>query len=132
MNKRTEILETAANNYITQDRALTHGEGLKHDGGKPRMELIAPEMMLALGSVLAFGADKYADRNWELGMSWGRVFGALMRHMWAWWRGEQLDAETGFSHLWHAACCIMFLIAYEQRQVGDDDRAGIATKVSDC
>lgn len=71
-------------------------------------------------------------RNWERGMSWGRVFGALMRHMWAWWGGAgpsranfifgEVDEETGFSHLWHAACCLMFLIAYEQRKIGTDDR----------
>lgn len=94
----------------------------KQDGGKPRMDLIAPEIMTALGEVLAFGAAKYAERNWEKGMSWGRCFGALMRHLWAWWRGEACDPETGYSHLWHAACCLMFLIAYEARGVGADDR----------
>lgn len=62
------------------------------------------------------------ERNWEQGMSWGRVFAALMRHMWAWWRGEDKDPETGESHLWHAGCCIAFLIAYEARGVGTDDR----------
>lgn len=97
-------------------------EGRKDDQAKPRMDLIAPEINDALGHVLRFGADKYEARNWEKGMAWGRPFAALMRHMWAWWRGEAKDPETGFSHLWHAACCIMFLIAYEQRGVGQDDR----------
>lgn len=96
--------------------------GIKHDVGKPQLELIAPEMVFALGEVLTFGASKYAARNWEKGMSWGRVFGALMRHLWAWWRGEAKDKETGYSHLWHAACCLMFLVAYEQRGTGIDDR----------
>lgn len=72
------------------------------------------------------------ERNWELGMKWGRVFGALMRHMWCWWGGKsptsksflfgELDDETKFSHLWHAGCCIAFLITYEERMVGEDDR----------
>jgi hypothetical protein len=97
--------------------------GVKHDQDKPRMELIAPEIQVALADILAFGARKYADRNWEKGMKWGRCFGALMRHMWAWWAKEPADPETGKSHLWHAACCLMFLIAYEQRQIGEDDRA---------
>lgn len=96
--------------------------GWKHDGAKPRMDLIAPEMLFGVAEVLRFGAAKYAERNWEKGMSWGRCFGALMRHMWAWWRGEANDSETGFSHLWHAACCLMFLIAYEERKIGTDDR----------
>ena len=97
-------------------------EGVKSDEGKLPYELLAPEYMEATASVLQFGANKYGPRNWELGMAWSRPFGALMRHMWAWWGGEKADPETGMSHLWHAACCIMFLIAYEERQIGNDDR----------
>ena len=97
-------------------------ESVKYDEGKPATHLIAPEMITALGEILEFGAAKYAPRNWEYGMAWSRPFSALMRHMWAWWRGEGTDPETGKSHLWHAACCLMFLIAYEQRGVGTDDR----------
>lgn len=107
--------------------AAQHGQqkaepAWKQDAGKARMDLIAPEMLFGTAEVLAFGAAKYAERNWEQGMSWGRCFGALMRHMWAWWRGEAKDAETGLSHLWHASCCLMFLIAYEARNAGTDDR----------
>lgn len=98
-------------------------EGRKDDQDKPRLDLIAPEIQTALGEILAFGAKKYDARNWEKGMSWGRVYGALMRHLWAWWAREDKDRETGKSHLWHAACCIMFLVAYEARGVGVDDRA---------
>ena len=96
--------------------------GHKDDQDKIRMELIPPELLEAVGDILTFGAKKYADRNWEHGMKWSRPFGALMRHMWAWWRGEDKDPETGRSHLWHAACCISFLVAYEARGDGEDDR----------
>lgn len=96
--------------------------GRKDDQGKPRMDLLPPELLTAVSMVLGFGAEKYEPRNWEQGMSWGRVFAALMRHMWAWWSGEKADPETGYSHLWHAGCCLAFLIAYEQRKIGDDDR----------
>lgn len=97
-------------------------EGRKDDAGKLPYHLIAPELLDATAAVLAFGAAKYAPRNWEAGMGWHRPFSAMMRHMWAWWRGETADPETGFSHLHHAACCIMFLVAYEARSVGEDDR----------
>jgi hypothetical protein len=107
-------------------------EGRKDDGGKPRIELITSEFIFALATVLTFGAQKYADRNWEAGMKWSRVFGAMMRHLWAWWAGVgptcvnfafgPLDEESKFSHLWHAACCLMFLVSYEQRMTGEDDR----------
>lgn len=97
-------------------------EGRKDDGGKARYDLIPPELLEATAAVLTFGAAKYGERNWEKGMNWGRPFAALMRHMWAWWRGEKADPETGMSHLWHASCCIAFLIAFEQRKIGGDDR----------
>ena len=108
--------------------------GRKDDTDKVRMELIPPELLMATATVLTFGAGKYGDRNWEQGISWGRVFGALMRHLWAWWGGKgpttksflfgDLDSETGYSHLWHAACCIAFLISYEERSmVAFDDRS---------
>lgn len=97
-------------------------EGRKDDADKAPYDLLAPEAMEGIAQVLAFGAAKYEPRNWEKGMRWGRPFAALMRHMWAWWRGEKADPETGFSHLWHAGCCLMFLIAYEAREEGEDDR----------
>lgn len=113
-------------------------EGRKDDQGKPRMDLLPPELMVAVAHVLTFGAAKYSERNWEKGMAWGRPYAALWRHMLAWWEGEECDPETGMSHLWHAGCCIAFLIAFEQRGIGTDDRpkkevnthAGMAAKES--
>lgn len=68
------------------------------------------------------------DRNWELGISYSRVFGALMRHLWLWFSNAGPDKETGFSHLAHAGCCIFFLLTYEQRKMDsfDDRPKGVA------
>lgn len=103
---------------------IRSNEGTKADAGKLRMDLIPPELNVAVSDILTFGATKYGDRNWEKGMDWGRVYGALQRHLNAWWDPNQpdIDEETGKSHLWHAACCIAFLVAYEQRKIGKDDR----------
>jgi len=94
----------------------------KADNGKPRMDLIPPEIMWALADVLTLGAAKYRDHNWAVGTDWGRYYAALMRHMVAWWGGEDNDPETGRPHTWHAACCLAFLVAYEQRAIGTDNR----------
>lgn len=112
---------------------MTETAGRKDDADKVRMDLLPPELLFAIATVLTFGARKYSERNWEKGMSWGRVFGAAMRHAWAWWGGRSptsksflfgdLDTETEFSHLWHLGCCVAFLIAYEERGIGKDDRA---------
>ena len=103
---------------------------VKHDSDKvSRPELIAPEFILGIGTVLAFGAKKYAAGNWSHGMEWSRVYGAMLRHLNAWASGENLDQESSLPHLWHAGCCLMFLTAFSERQIGTDDRwlVGIAT-----
>jgi hypothetical protein len=97
-------------------------EAKKFDEGKAPWHLAPWDAFGAVVRVLAFGATKYDERNWENGMDWSRLFGALQRHLTAWWQGEGKDDESGMSHLWHAGCCIMFLIAYEMRGVGKDDR----------
>ena len=95
---------------------------VKDDNAKTRYDLLPPEFLEETARVLTFGAQKYSAHNWAQGASWSRYFSAMMRHMWAWWRGEDNDPETGFSHLAHAACCLSFLIAYQRRGLGEDDR----------
>ena len=88
--------------------------GNKHDQDKIRMELLSPVALEGTAKVLTFGANKYAPRNWEKGIEYSRVFGALQRHVWSWFNGQNLDPETKLNHLNHAACCIMFLQHYEE------------------
>lgn len=95
--------------------------GRKNDQHKLRMDLIPPEALEELAKVLTFGASKYADRNWELGIKWSRIFGALMRHLVNWFKGETKDPETGLSTLSHALCNLVFLVTYEQRKMKEFD-----------
>ena len=107
--------------------------GRKDDGGKLPMHLLPPELLTEVSAVLDFGAKKYAPRNWEKGIVYSRVFSATMRHLWAWWRGEDRDAETGLSHLAHAGCCVAFLIAFEKRgHVDLDDRPVLRSGPTDA
>lgn len=99
------------------------GEGRKNDGGKDPWHLFPWDAARCIVKVLGFGASKYSSRNWEKGMAWSRPHDALLRHLTAWWQdGEDKDPETGLSHLWHCGACILFLVAYESRGVGKDDR----------
>lgn len=99
-----------------------HQTASKHDGGKTRLDLLPFDALSEVADVLAFGARKYAAHNWALGMQWSRLIGAALRHIFAWAMGQDKDPETGLSHLAHAGCCILFLIAYQRRGVGEDDR----------
>lgn len=120
-----DVISAGSSNYneiFERVNELQIKEATKFDNDKVRLDLIPPEFVTALGTILTFGAKKYAPRNWEKGMDWGRVYASLQRHLNAWWGGEKLDPETGKSHLWHAACNICFLVVYEIRGVGNDDR----------
>lgn len=97
-------------------------KGKKYDQGKPPMALLPPEAMNEIARVLGFGANKYGNHNWRNGLDWTRISSAVLRHLSAWHAGEDLDPESGLSHLAHAGCGIMFLIAYEQNKIGKDDR----------
>ena len=118
----TETFASALVARISSENWREPVEGLKFDADKPRYDLIPPEIEEAIAKVLTYGVTKYGERNWELGMKWGRPYAALRRHMAAWWSGEDNDPETGMSHLAHAACCLTFLTAFEARGIGTDDR----------
>lgn len=97
-------------------------DDLKFDNGKLRFDLVPTDGIMALAQVLTLGAEKYGERGWERGMAWSRVYAALQRHLIAWWAGEDTDPESGHSHLWHVLTNAAFLVAYEQRGIGRDDR----------
>lgn len=97
-------------------------EGVKHDEGKDPWHLMPWDALRCIVKVLAFGARKYEPRNWEKGMDWDRCYRAAIEHLVSWYTTKKPDEETGFSHLWHAGCCILFLIAYELRGLGKDTR----------
>lgn len=100
--------------------------GIKTDKGKNRLELVPPEAILAIGQVLTDNCldngGKYEDRNWEKGMDWMRVYGAVQRHLQAWAKGEDRDADSGLPHLDHALTGLAFLVAYASRNKGEDTR----------
>lgn len=97
-------------------------EGIKHDAGKPATDLLPFDAIEDVARVLEYGRKKYSARNWELGMAWGRLLGASLRHLFAWARGVEIDEESGLPHLAHASCSVLMLAALVKRRVGTDDR----------
>src|SRR3990167_3184856 len=73
--------------------------GVKFDHNKPRPDLVPPLPFIELCMLYTRGANKYSSRNWERGMRFGRMFGAMIRHAFLWWAGEEKDRETNIHHL---------------------------------
>lgn len=86
-----------------------------------RFELLPPEALWRIAERFGRGAAKYEDRNWERGYAWSLSYGALLRHLFAWWGGEDDDPEFGDSHLaavgFHALALLHFVEHYPD---GDD------------
>lgn len=97
-------------------------EFIKGDKGKNRLELLPMGALEEVGLVLTFGSTKYPDHNWLNCPSRMRYVGACLRHLFAWVGGADRDSESGLSHLAHATCCLLFLLALVQEGRGADDR----------
>jgi hypothetical protein len=94
----------------------------KADWGKARYDLLPPELLHETALVLDGGAQKYGENNWAQGADYSRYFAAMQRHAWQWWSGQNVDEESGMSHLAHVVACAGFLMAYQRRDLGNDDR----------
>jgi hypothetical protein len=96
--------------------------GLKYDGDKAPLQLLDGYALEQIAKVLAFGANKYAAHNWRGGIHMSRLIGAALRHINAYNSGEDLDPESGLSHLAHAGCCIVFALWMAEHRPELDDR----------
>ena len=95
----------------------------KHSEAKLRVDLITSEMEEGLAEVLTYGATKYEDRNWEKGLKHSTHYAAAKRHMLKFWKGIDLDDESGLHHIAHAMCNLAMLYTNIARDRQDlDDR----------
>lgn len=79
--------------------------------------------LFRIGAAMNEGARKYGRHNYrDVGVRASVYYDALMRHMMAYWDGEDIDKESGLCHLDKAAAC---LIVWMDAQINDkltDDR----------
>lgn len=100
---------------------------MKYDSGKAPLSLIPPETLIEISRVFGFGADKYGMNNWREDIDCtelSRSYSSIQRHLNSFWSGEDVDPESGLSHLAHAATQIMIMmIAMDQQDTSKiDDR----------
>ena len=96
------------------------GTAARHNAGKPpygQIPLCALESGLR---VFAYGAKKYEQWNWAKGMRWSVPYECMLRHLDAWYRGEDLDPESGLTHLGHVMCNLVMLEIYAKTHRAGD------------
>jgi hypothetical protein len=94
-------------NWLKRSDPNPHIPGAKLDSNKPDLDLVLGDFAKALqevGKIGTFGAKKYTEHGW-LSVSNGqrRYSSAMWRHIFQYKEGDELDNESGFSHLAHAA-----------------------------
>lgn len=90
---------------------------------KVQLGLVPAVAMERIARVLECGAAKYGMYNWrESGIRCTTYVDAMLRHLNAWREGEDLDPESGVSHIAHiaASCCI--LLDADAHNLLHDDR----------
>lgn len=97
----------------------------RYNNGKLRVELVPPEAIEAMAEAIGYGADKYEENDWLKGDKYSTTYASLQRHLLSWYKGIDIDEESGLSHLSHAITNLAFLITYERRGLGEDNRIKI-------
>ena len=104
-------------------------QALRYNQGKLKWSLIDFKSLEGLVEVLEYGANKYAPDNWKKGMPVKEVAESLMRHLFAFLDGEDVDPESGCRHISHVMCNAMFIefilrekAHYDNRKIETGDK----------
>ncbi len=81
---------------------------MRFNEGKPQWSLVHFDSLLPMVRTLEFGAKKYAPNNWMKPMDKKKILESMMRHLAAIMDGQEIDPETGISHMGNIQCNAMF------------------------
>lgn len=97
---------------------------------KAPMSCVPVNVVAELGVAMMEGALKYGRYNWRTADVRGSVyFDAAIRHLFAWWEGENIDPDSGMSHVVKAMASLCVLRDGMQQPGFTDDRPGVNTKL---
>lgn len=112
-----------ADEVKTSEEVRTTSSTGGQKGVKPEKHSLIPvEALDIMARLYGFGAQKYAAHNWRKGYDWSKSYDSLIRHASAFWRGEDIDEETGLPHLAGAAFHCFTLMVFMQEHPEFDDR----------
>jgi len=91
---------------------------------KPSYAAVPVPVLYEIGAALTEGARKYGGYNWRVaGVRTSVYIDATRRHLDSFWEGEDIDPDSGLSHITKAiASLTVFRDAQIQGMVANDDR----------
>ena len=90
---------------------------------KAKMSVIPAGVLLDLGNALTEGMAKYGRHNYRaVGVRASVYYDAAMGHLMDWWEGQDIDAESGLSHVTKAMASLTVLRDAMLQDMLHDDR----------
>lgn len=73
------------------------------------------------------GTAKYGRHNYRaIGVRGSVYYDATMRHLFSWWEGEDIDPDSGLSHVTKAICSLVVLRDAMMQGKFTDDRPPVS------
>lgn len=108
--------------FAIEERVTDPETGGQKGAKLAELGAVDPWALIEVAKVAGFGARKYERYNFAKGYRWSLNFDAMLRHLLAFWGGEDLDPESKLPHLAHAAWHCLALLSFSGRGRGTDDR----------
>lgn len=90
---------------------------------KPPLSTIPCPVLFEVGAAMLEGAAKYARHNYRIaGVRSSIYYDAAMRHLMAWWEGQDIDPDSGLHHLSKAIAGLVVIRDAQMRGMVYDDR----------
>lgn len=71
---------------------------------------IPAQVMAEVGLAMLEGALKYGRHNYRsVGVRSSVYYDAVLRHLTQWWEGDDIDSDSGLSHIVKAIACLVVL-----------------------
>lgn len=98
---------------------------------KAPLHYIPPVALVHLGLAMENGGAKYGLMNWrQFTVSSSVYYDAMLRHLMAWWDGEDAAPDSKVHHLGHVMACAAILLDAAETTRLNDDRPDIDGNVS--
>jgi hypothetical protein len=90
---------------------------------KPSLSSVPTQVLFEIGAGMLEGACKYARHNYRVADIRASVYyDAALRHIMAWWEGEDIDPDSGVHHIGKALACLAVLRDCQMNDKVIDDR----------
>lgn len=90
---------------------------------KAPLSTVSAPVLMEIGVAMLEGARKYGRHNYRMvGVKASVYYDAAMRHLTSWWEGENIDPDSGLSHVTKAIATLVVLRDAMLNKKCDDDR----------